>query len=119
MRSLILQWIAALMLLYGGPLSALREVSAPDLSLAGQYCRTSTTEDGRTPAPLHDHRRDCILCVVDDQGQPLDRALKATRLAPVAVRPVKIEGWSSSDDPTAPLAGWISTWSSRAPPFFS
>lgn len=85
----------------------------------GALCGADMQGDGETPTP-RGHSQCCVLCMSNAHAGLLRFA---AALFDIVAFPTPRFGaaiaWRFSDDPIAPLAGWASSWSSRAPPSFS
>lgn len=127
-RAIIAGAIACLFLLKGLALAAspgLMEIahggggSIVDAAVVGKHCDAH----GGEGAPLHgdhSHSQCCIFCAAS--GRDASFSVVAAFLATViylmpeaAVSTVRF----FTDDPDGRPIGWTSSWSSRAPPFFS
>lgn len=89
------------------------------VSVGAEWCGADMTGDKGAPAPRHDHSHCCILCSSSADGG-LIRFTPA--LFDIIVFPIPHSvalGWRFLDEVAAPAIGLASSWSSRAPPFFS
>lgn len=91
-----------------------------DTYVTAEFCDQRAQDDNKAPGPPFHRHRDCEFCVACDQGWSLDRTVLAkSDIAFVSPRLNSAQTWSAFVDPTAMPNGWASSWSSRAPPFFS
>lgn len=90
------------------------------LSLAGEVCDAVAHDGDRAPAQHHHHHQQCALCGVGCRAPALDAvALIATVLVLALLQISDIPASLCCDGVETSLAGWASSWSSRAPPHFS
>lgn len=87
---------------------------------AGQAVLCAASEGSDDPAaPTHHvHGEHCLTCPNGGVTQPM-RAVAtiiAATIEPAAASPRE---WRRRDERPPPVSGWISSWSSQAPPFFS
>jgi hypothetical protein len=84
----------------------------------GPNCVPDAQDDHHSPVHEHDEAQCCVLCGARDlDGTPL--AAVALVVASLEPPPALWTGTRLVDAHMKPPAGWASSWSSRAPPFFS
>ncbi|PWB83499.1 MAG: hypothetical protein C3F11_06280 [Methylocystaceae bacterium] len=103
-----------------------RTVSSNDpqgaaLSMVGEFCDVEAHADDKAPSQHHHHHQQCALCVADNRNLSLDDAVAFVATVIVLALPQSraTPAWVCRDESTPPPLGWTSSWSSRAPPFFS
>lgn len=102
-----------------GKLSLPESAPGAAISISGQFCDGDAHHGN--DAPSQEHRQHCVLCSVGAR----DIALYAAALIVTIVYLVlpRFEAGPlrarRGDDAAPPPIGWISSWSSRAPPSFS
>jgi hypothetical protein len=88
------------------------------IAMAGEICYVAP-DGGKAPAP-HSHRHHCTLCSLAHQDKAMDVvAILATVMVVLSPRSNDAPAWFVHDELTSSPLGWTSSWSSRAPPFFS
>jgi hypothetical protein len=91
-----------------------------DTYFTAEFCDQQSQDDNKAPGPHPHHHRGCELCVACDHGWSLDRTVLVKSDIPfVSPRLNSARTWPAFVEPTAMPNGWASSWSSRAPPFFS
>jgi hypothetical protein len=91
------------------------------LSMAGELCDARAHDGGKAPAPSHHRHQHCTLCVAGNRDLSLDDAgvLIATVIVLALPRSDAAPAWVGRHEFEPWLPGWMSSWSSRAPPFLS
>lgn len=89
-------------------------------SFLGATCAADAHGDDKSPAPGRDRSQCCVLCGARDfDGASFhDVAQGAVAIIPLSRALATIARWFDDASISAPI-GWASTWSSRAPPYFS
>jgi hypothetical protein len=87
---------------------------------SGLICDGGGHDGGKTPAQQH-HGQHCALCGLGARDFVLQSvALVATAMVLIPPKIQDARAWAPDLDELAPPPlGWISSWSSRAPPSFS
>ena len=96
--------------------------SGASIAMAGEICHDANLVDsGKPPSPNHKHHQNCAFCTAGTRSFPLPAViLIAVTVAMIAPHLDEFREWIIDGEQT-PLSalGWTSSWSSRAPPFFS
>lgn len=104
-----------------GRVSSLNGVPGAAVSLAVQLCDGDTHDGKKTPAHRRHHHQHCVLCGVGSRDLALYAgASEATIIVLALPEPeAGLPRIPLGDASAPPPLGWISSWSSRAPPSFS
>jgi len=96
-------------------------VPAAALSMAGELCDAGAHDGGKAPAPRHHRHQHCTLCVAGNRDLSLDDVgvLIATIIVLALPRSEAAPALAGRHEFEPSLPGWMSSWSSRAPPFLS
>jgi hypothetical protein len=85
----------------------------------GANCVLDAQDDHHSPVHEHSDAQCCVLCGARDFNEA---AIVAVALIVASLEPPQPSSSTdaySAEAPLKPPAGWASSWSSRAPPFFS
>lgn len=89
------------------------------LSMAGSDCVRDSQDDRRAPVHKHAAAQCCLLCGERHHGKAAAAIVVAVIASTASWRPSNSFGAYAVEAPARPPAGWASSWSSQAPPFFS
>ncbi|CAN2535961.1 hypothetical+protein [Methylocapsa aurea] len=82
-------------------------------------CEPGAQSDGGLPAPERHHHHNCLSCLAKGNAPPFGRCMLSVVTVPL---PFTVATALKRPDSIAALVaplGWMSSWSSRAPPSFS